>query len=130
MKGKRPHKVPLSDAAVAVLGRMTEVRTDNRVFPGLSERGMRRVFQEKLDKDPLTVHGLRSTFRDWVAEATNFQRELGEAALAHHVGGVEGAYQRGDLFEKRRKMMDAWAAYCGPAAGAKVVPMPKKKQAG
>jgi integrase len=61
----------------------------------------------------LTVHGFRSTFRDWAAERTNFAREVAEAALAHVIGDkVEAAYRRGDLFDKRRRMMDAWASFC------------------
>jgi integrase len=61
----------------------------------------------------LTMHGFRSTFRDWAAECTNFPREVVEAALAHVVGDkVEAAYRRGDLFEKRRRLMEAWARHC------------------
>jgi integrase len=72
----------------------------------------------------VTVHGFRSTFRDWAAECTSFQREVAEAALAHVVGDkVEAAYRRGDLFEKRRRLMDAWAGFCAkaPAAGEVVL---------
>ena len=69
--------------------------------------------------DGATVHGFRSAFRDWAAECTNFTNEVCEAALAHAIGNkVEAAYRRGDLFEKRRKLMDAWAVYCAaPKAG-------------
>ena len=64
---------------------------------------------------PAVPHGFRSTFRDWAAERTEFPREVAEAALAHIVSNqVEAAYRRGDLFEKRRKLMDAWNAYCVP----------------
>ena len=74
-----------------------------------------------------TVHGFRSAFRDWAAECTNFSNEVCEAALAHAVENkVEAAYRRGDLFDKRRKLMEAWAAYCASttaAATAKVVPI-------
>lgn len=64
----------------------------------------------------ITVHGFRSAFRDWAAECTSFPRELAEKALAHAVGNkVEAAYQRGDLFDKRRELMDAWARYCRSA---------------
>ena len=71
----------------------------------------------------VSAHGLRSTFRDWAAEHTNFPRELAEKALAHTVGDeTERAYQRGDLLEKRRKLMEAWAEFCGkPAASGRVV---------
>ena len=68
----------------------------------------------------ITVHGFRSAFRDWAAERTSFPRELAEKALAHAVRNkVEAAYQRGDLFDKRRKLMDAWALYCRSAVSAK-----------
>jgi integrase len=67
----------------------------------------------RMGQDDITVHGFRSTFRDWAAERTNFPSEVVEMALAHTVGNkVEAAYRRGDLFDKRRKLMDAWAAYC------------------
>jgi integrase len=68
----------------------------------------------------VTVHGFRSTFRDWAAEQTNFPREVAEMALAHTVGSdVERAYQRTDLFDKRRRLMSAWAGFCAkPAVGA------------
>ena len=74
----------------------------------------------------VTVHGFRSSFRDWAAELTNFPSEVAEAALAHVVGDkVEAAYRRGDLFEKRRRLMDSWAEYCArrPAGGVVVLPM-------
>ena len=81
----------------------------------------------KVDAVP---HGLRSTFRDWAAEQTNFPREVAEAALAHALKDrVEAAYRRGDLFEKRVKLMQAWADYCGrPSSDAQVIPM--KNRAG
>jgi integrase len=74
-----------------------------------------------------TAHGFRSSFRDWTAEATNFPREVAEAALAHAVESkVEAAYRRSDLLDKRRKTMDAWADYCGSSVG-KVVPLSRSK---
>ena len=78
---------------------------------------------ERMGRDDITVHGFRSTFRDWAVEQTNFPREVAEMALAHVVGDkVEAAYRRGDLFEKRRRLMEAWANYCAkPAASGKVV---------
>jgi integrase len=69
-----------------------------------------------------TVHGFRSTFRDWCGDETDYQREIAEAALAHKVGSdVEQAYRRGDAFEKRRRLMQAWADYCAGAKQGKVV---------
>jgi integrase len=73
-----------------------------------------------MERAALTSHGFRSTFRDWAAEQTNFPREVAEMALAHSVGDkVEAAYRRGDLFQKRRELMDNWASYCAenPADG-------------
>jgi integrase len=122
MKGGREHRVPLSDAAVAVLHRMLAVREKDYVFPGdrratLSNMVLPKLLQ-RIGGDDLTVHGFRSTFRDWAAERTNFSNEVIEMALAHAIGSkVEAAYRRGDLFEKRRKLMDAWAAYCEQSTG-------------
>ena len=79
--------------------------------------------------DDLTTHGFRSTFKDWASEQTNFAREVAEAALAHVVGDkVEAAYRRGDLFEKRRKLMEAWSTYCAavPRPGTVVISLRKK----
>jgi len=71
---------------------------------------------KRMDRPDLTAHGFRSTFRDWAAERTAFPREVAEAALAHTVGNkAEAAYRRGDLFEKRRKLMEAWAGFCALA---------------
>ena len=77
-------------------------------------------------RSDLTVHGFRSSFRDWAAERTNFPTEVVEMALAHAVGSkVEAAYRRGDLFEKRQRLMDAWAEFLAttPVARGKVVPL-------
>ena len=76
----------------------------------------------RMKRADLTVHGFRSTFRDWAAECTGFAGEVAEAALAHTLGNqVEAAYRRGDLFEKRRRLMQAWGEYCSTTAGPKVV---------
>ena len=80
----------------------------------------------RMGRGDITVHGFRSTFRDWAAERTNFPREVAEMALAHAIGDkVEAAYRRGDLFAKRKALMEAWAKYCETSAptGDKVVPM-------
>ena len=78
--------------------------------------------------DDVTVHGFRSAFRDWAAECTNFTNEVCEAALAHAMTNkAEAAYRRGDLFEKRRKLMDAWAAFCpAPKTAGKIVAFARK----
>jgi integrase len=81
---------------------------------------------ERLGRTDLTTHGFRSTFRDWAAECTNFQNEVIEMALAHTIGDkVERAYRRGDLMDKRRRLMDAWAGFCAKIAAdtATVVPI-------
>ncbi len=82
---------------------------------------------KRMGRCDLTVHGLRSSFRDWCAETTNYQRELGETALAHVLTNkVEAAYQRSDLFVKRSKLMTAWADYCDRTEMADVMPIPKE----
>ena len=117
MKAGREHRVPLSAPALAVLDKAEAVRGDgDLVFPGqkkgrpLSVMAMDMLLRRmKLD---VTVHGFRSSFRDWFGEATTFPRDLAEQALAHVVGDeTERAYRRGDALEKRRKLMDAWAAH-------------------
>jgi integrase len=122
MKGGREHRVPLADAAVAVLQCMLKVRQNDYVFPSdrsatLSNMTLPRLLQ-RMARGDLTAHGFRSTFRDWAAECTSFSNEVIEMALAHAIGDkVEAAYRRGDLFEKRRKLMDARAAYCEKSTG-------------
>jgi integrase len=120
MKADNSHRVPLSGRAVEILRDMQKRRENDLVFPGakagrpLSDASLSKMLVI-MGRDDVTVHGFRSTFRDWAAERTNFPRELAEKALAHTVGDeTERAYQRGDLFEKRRRLMDAWAAaLCG-----------------
>jgi integrase len=118
MKAGKEHRVPLSDAALSVLRQMHAIRHSDYVFPGardgrpLSETSLLMLLR-RMGRGDITAHGFRSTFRDWAAERTNFPREVAEMALAHAIpDAVEAAYRRGDLFEKRRKLMDAWAAYC------------------
>jgi integrase len=121
MNTGREHRVPLSDAAIAALKRVARVRENDRVFPGdrqaaLGERTLKRLLQA-VGRGGVTVHGFRSTFRDWVAEQTTFPGEVAEMALAHAVSDkTEAAYRRGDMFEKRRQLMNAWAEYCGAVA--------------
>ena len=115
MKGGREHRIPLSDAALALLRQMRGVRTNDFVFPGRRGRLTHKTMQLVLRRmgHGGTVHGFRSTFRDWAAEQTAFPAELAEMALAHSVGSaVEAAYRRSDLFDKRCKLMAAWAAFC------------------
>lgn len=124
-KSGREHRVPLSDAAVAIVRSMAAVRVSDYVFPGarLGRPLSRMAFHELLRKmrpaGSVTAHGFRSTFRDWAAEQTSFPAELAEMALGHQVGdAVERAYRRSDQFEKRRTLAEAWAAYCDGDTGA------------
>lgn len=121
MKAGREHRVPLSPDALGLLRAirpLQQVTNDGWVFPGLREdrplsnMAMLMVLR-RMGRGDLTTHGFRSSFRDWCAEATDHSREVAEAALAHTVGDkVEAAYRRGDLFEKRRKLMEEWTAFC------------------
>lgn len=128
MKTGVPHRVPLSDAALAVVHRALELSADPElIFPGARYHRplSNMVFLMMLRRLGLsiTAHGFRSTFRDWTAETTGFPSEVAEMALAHAVAGkVEAAYRRGTLFEKRRKLMEAWAGFVTGATG-KVVKM-------
>lgn len=119
MKGARPHRVPLSKRTFEILKKLNRLRAGQFVFPGrkagrpLSNMGMEMILRRMKVQDA-TMHGFRSSFRDWVGNETGFPREVAEAALAHAVGdAVEQAYRRGDALEKRRLLMNAWAEYCG-----------------
>ncbi len=118
MKARTEHRVPLSDGAMAILEAVKPFKRgdDKPVFPSPSVGSLSNMtlaaVMKRLKRDE-TVHGFRSSFRDWTAETTTWPREICEAALAHTVGGVEGAYRRGDLFDKRRQLMTEWAVYCG-----------------
>jgi integrase len=127
MKARREHRVPLSDAALAVLEEMRAIRSGDFVFPGgrarrpISNMAMTMTLR-RMGRGDLTVHGFRSTFRDWTAEQTSFPHEVCEMALAHIVAdAVERAYRRGDLFEKRRQLAEAWASFATGASGVNVV---------
>jgi integrase len=121
IKAGREHRVPLSPRALAIIEEMQPVRVSEYVFPGyksqrpLGDMALHMVLERM--EVPFTVHGFRSSFRDWCGEVTSFPREVAEAALAHVVGDeTERAYRRGDALQKRRKLMDAWAVYCEPNA--------------
>jgi integrase len=127
MKAGKEHRVPLSDAAMAVLEGMEATREGDFVFPGgragrpLSNMAFLMLLR-RIGRGDLTAHGFRSTFSDWCTECTNFPAEVREMALAHAVGDkVEAAYRRGDLFEKRRQVMDAWASFATAAPSGNVV---------
>jgi integrase len=123
MKARREHRVPLANNAVAVLRTMLPFSdgSSGLVFPGQGERRPLSIMAlgmilRRMGRGDLTVHGFRSTFRDWAGETTAHPREVVEQALAHRTGDrVEQAYARGDLFTKRRRLMADWATYCGKA---------------
>jgi len=149
MKAKKEHRVPLSDYAMKLLESLPRREGNDHIFPperadGLSDMALlmviRRMHKKKLlidgkgwvdpmqNNKTITMHGFRSTFKDWAEEETPFQSKTVEFALAHKLPDkVEGAYQRGSLLEKRRRLMEAWAQYCDTADPAKmdnVIPMP------
>ncbi len=124
MKGGREHRVPLSPRTLSILTEMAEFgcEPDDYLFPStkrgrpLSSMAMDMLLR-RLNLD-VTVHGFRSSFREWCGELSTYPREVAEAALAHVVGdATERAYRRGDALEKRRQLMEAWAAFCETAAG-------------
>jgi integrase len=121
MKASREHVVPLSTRALSILRDMKKLRTSEFVFVGFRDgkpmwgNTVLRVLKQMGHN--VTAHGFRSSFRDWCGDATNYPREIAEAALAHTVGDqTERAYRRLSALEKRRELMDAWANYCEPKA--------------
>jgi integrase len=136
MKAGREHRVPLSGRALEIVRAMHEVRSSEYVFPGqsanrpLSGTAFDQVLRRMKIEDA-TPHGFRSSFRDWSAETTSFANEVCEAALAHVIENkAEAAYRRGDLFEKRTKLMEAWAAYCAEPKAGKIVQFGGKQMTG
>lgn len=144
MKMKAGHTVPLSPRAIEIIEQMKQVKNGDYVFPAaggkkpLSDATLAAVIKRmngdaeppkwrdpKQNNAPVVPHGFRSTFRDWAGESTNFPREIAEKALAHAIGSkVESAYLRGDLFEKRRQLMNAWERFCNqPKQPAEVLPI-------
>jgi len=143
MKMDREHRIPLSGAAVTLLQALARLADNPLLFPAarggqLSDMtlsaAMKRMhetdiaaggagFVDRASKRPAVPHGLRSTFRDWVAERTTYPGDMAEVALAHRISNaVEASYRRGDMIEKRRKMMADWAMYlAGSARSGKVV---------
>jgi integrase len=121
MKSGREHRVPLSARAVEILEKLVETRWSDLVFPG-RQGPLSRSAVAALVPSGATIHGFRSSFRDWCGEETSFPRELAEQALAHTTGdATERAYRRGDALEKRRVLMDAWAQFCGQKSVDNVV---------
>ena len=130
IKAGKEHRVPLSEPALAILKALAKTRDENvaHVFPSprngqpLSNNALLALLK-RIKRQDITAHGFRSTFRDWAAEQTNYPRDVAEMALAHAIGDkVEAAYRRGDLFEKRSRLMAEWASFCAkPAASGKVI---------
>ena len=124
MKAGREHRIPLPSPALTLVKDLYEVRRGEFIFPGLKPgRPISNMSMDKVLRDlgvDVTVHGFRSTFRDWASERTAFPHELCEMALAHTIENkTEAAYRRGDMVEKRRELMGAWAAFCGSAQQGK-----------
>lgn len=130
MKGKKEHRVPLCARALEIIATTPREKGSPYLFCGarkgnhIYKEAMLECLRDMEGCGELTVHGFRSTFRDWAGEVSNFPREVIEAALAHQLKDkVEAAYRRGDALEKRRKLMDAWAGYCArppQAAGSNI----------
>ena len=133
IKAGKEHRVPLSPPALAIITQLARIKESEFVFPGgkkgkaLSTNALLALLK-RMKRDDLTGHGFRSTFRDWAAESANYPRDVAEMALAHTIGDkVEAAYRRGDLMEKRKRMMDEWAKFCATVAKAgNVVPINRK----
>lgn len=130
MKMEKEHRVPLSARALAIIREMAAIRTSDYVFPGtkpgrpLGANALLQMLARMGRKGAVTSHGFRSTLSDWCAEQTHFPEEVREMAIAHAVGDkVEAAYRRGDLFAKRRHLMDAWAAFIERKDNDAVIPL-------
>jgi integrase len=133
IKGNRLHRVPLSDRALEILqDKKACPRESGNPFlfiglqqgGGLDDEAMLQLLK-RMGRDDITVHGFRSTFRDWAGETTSFPSDICEVAIAHKVKGkTQAAYQRGDLLQKRRKLMEAWTDYCeSPQRSGDIVPI-------
>jgi integrase len=122
MKSGREHRIPLSSDAIALLKALPRAAGNPYVFIGARrDQGLGAIslftVLQNMNRGDITVHGFRSTFRDWAAERTSYPREVAEMALAHAVGNqVEAAYRRGDLFDKRTNLMTEWAKFCSQPA--------------
>jgi integrase len=118
MKAGKEHAVPLSPEAVEILHKAGwEMRASEFVFAGVNGKALSNMaclaVLKRMERPGLTVHGFRSTFRDWCSESTAYPRDVAEMALAHTISDkTEAAYRRGDLFDKRTRLMTDWAAYC------------------
>lgn len=132
MKAGHAHRIPLTDRALDVLQTLPRLGGNPHVFPGnargkpLSAMAMTMQLR-RMKRSDITVHGFRSTFRDWASEQTSFPHETCEHALAHRISDkAEAAYRRGDQFVKRRELMAAWAKYCEPTSDSKVAKLSRE----
>jgi integrase len=128
MKGGKPHRAPLSPRGIEILERAATVRSGDLIFPSVRTGSAMvsnvplQFIRQTMNRHDLTIHGFRASFKTWAEERTNFDSKLIEAALAHGRDKLEEAYNRGDLFDKRRRLMDAWAAFVAkPAQNGKVI---------
>jgi integrase len=127
MKAGKEHRVPLPPRAIEIIKDMSDKRQNEFVFPGHRGAGLSNMALlqqlKRMGRNDLTAHGFRSTFRDWAAEQTAYPSDVVEMALAHTISNqTEAAYRRGDLFEKRARLMNEWASYCAqPARSGTVV---------
>lgn len=135
MKAGREHRVPLSDAALAIVKRLSDTRPEGAVYvfsgqrkgSALSNMSMAMLIR-RMELPNITVHGFRSAFRDWAGDRTTFPREIAEAALAHIVGDeTERAYRRSDAIAKRRKLMEAWERYLTTTKSAQVIAISERR---
>jgi integrase len=135
-KSAKEHRVPLSGPMLAIIGKLMAVRSGAYVFPGikagrpLGPAGMAQVLA-RMERRDITVHGFRSTFQDWVGDQTAYPADLAEMALGHAIkGAVEAAYRRGDALDRRRRLMDDWATFCGTVTpkGASVIPIRRRTE--
>jgi integrase len=142
MKAGEAHTVPLSAPAIALLEKLREIRMGDFIFSAPPRHGNKEdakhgrplsdmamiMMLRRMKLNDISVHGFRSSFRDWCGDATTFPREVAEAALAHKVGNeVERAYRRSDALEKRRKLMQAWAYYVAASKGGNVLKFDKAR---
>jgi integrase len=132
MKASKEHRVPLCDSALAILAALPREADNPFVFIGPSRRGLSNMAMaavlQRMKRNDITVHGFRSTFRDWAAERTGYPNHVVEMALAHTIESkVEAAYRRGGLFEKRRRLAADWERYyiSGLCTSAAILPIKK-----
>jgi integrase len=126
MKSGKEHVLPLCERGMEIVAELAPLRSDDGIVFTAQRRagaiGSERLLKLlKALRPGFSVHGFRSSFRDWCGDQTTFPREIAEAALAHVIGGVEGSYRRGTALDKRAELMALWAAYCGGEEQQKVV---------